>query len=252
MSETYSAMVERIMRDNFAKFALEYERKMYEPPDFLRHIQEEERHKMSSELTADDKHRMVVKSLDSLSAKIETLEKTNYADRVQGRFINGEFDGIRKRIEALENKHNHVMQSISDEINARLKIEERIEALENPSRKEAEDAAQRLWERAIEDKLAGMHHSISQMWEKVHSKDVKPDAPESVADAISRAADKHLELSGYPPEPKRPKYEYDIIRYNSRPSDEEILEKLNDFGFSGWELVLVKDWTYFIRREIIP
>lgn len=48
MSETYSAMVERIMRDNFAKFALEYERKMYEPPDFLRRIQEEERQKMQS------------------------------------------------------------------------------------------------------------------------------------------------------------------------------------------------------------
>lgn len=210
MSETYSGMVERIMRDNSAKFALEYERRMYESPELLRYIEREERQKMSDmKLTDAEKHHMVVRSLDSLSAKIEALEKTNYSDRVHGRFINGEFDGIKQRIEALE----------------------------NPPRKEAEDAAQRLWEQNVDrymKSLAARLHVLE------------------CANHIETAETWSIDGNPVPREPKRPRYEYDIIRYNSRPSDEEILEKLNDFGLSGWELVLVKDWTYFIRREIFP
>lgn len=180
MSETYSGMLERITRDNFAKFALEYERKMYEPPDFLRRMQEEERQKMQS-----------VK-LD-ISGRVIPCD-----DDDQGRI------GHIGHADQWEFEHSQ----------------------------EAEHAAQRLWERAIEDKLAAMHYSISQLWEKVHSKDVKPDAPE----------------------PKRSKYEYIFKKYDVRIEMPVIWERLEVLGDRGWYLcsvVVIGDENNFIlRREI--
>lgn len=163
MSETYSAMLERLMKKQFSEFAEELERRMYEPPDFLRRIQEEERQKMSDTIY-------------------------DLALRALGK---------------------------------------RIEVLENPPRKETEQANPVLCD-----------------YSEQHQRYIPRAGTEQVTPK--------LEIKE---ETSRKKYEFQIIKFDWKPRLDEIESKLTNAGQANWMMVgLIPhegDWVYLLQREII-